>query len=526
MRGLALVLCTLMTADARADPTSVPASQPTSAPASQPAPAPASQPAPKLIITGTERLPRRKVLQAAGTPPCEPDRRGAWAAGAVKRITALYKKEGYTMARAWTRLGDGRVEINVDEGRVQLTFVGVDDFRSFLFRVDFLLVGRVYHRPAVLRAQTEVKTKYGLANVYHRVVEGRPTELNGFQQPVPRRTLKIFVIGKETFGWKPKVSVSSSWGLMFALGYRRGDLLLNDDRFAGEVEMALPYREFIYEQEPTAQWVHGGLALTYRLPRFLHRRLAGQLDITSAVSRYVRSAELAQSFLSFKVDVFPGLAVFLPWEVTLKLGLAIDYNRVFDLEQSPQVTTPLPKELGRARYLGRVEVGKVFRDGTLRLDQQDQVSLRLDMGGSAQGEWLLDVRLDGQLVVHFGRHDLLLRGRAVFIGGDVRFWDEVELAGDYLRCYFDDRYWVREALQASVAFRFAVLRWFKVGVFHDAAGFRDRSHPDAPLSAALAFGPGLHFLIFDLFSLDVYYAFGFSPEGFDHNLSLGLQRAF
>ena len=303
-------------------------------------------------------------------------------------------------------------------------------------------------------------------------------------------------------------------------------LLLNDDRFAGEVEMALPYREFIYEQEPTAQWVHGGLALTYRLPRFLHRRLAGQLDITSAVSRYVRSAELAQSFLSFKVDVFPGLAVFLPWEVTLKLGLAIDYNRVFDLEQSPQVTTPLPKELGRARYLGRVEVGKVFRDGTLRLDQQDQVSLRLDMGGSAQGEWLLDVRLDGQLVVHFGRHDLLLRGRAVFIGGDVRFWDEVELAGDYLRCYFDDRYWVREALQASVAFRFAVLRWFKVGVFHDAAGFRDRSHPDAPLSAALAFGPGLHFLIFDLFSLDVYYAFGFSPEGFDHNLSLGLQRAF
>lgn len=526
MRCLMVALLICLAHAARADPTSAPASQPASGTASQPASTPASQPAPKLIITGTDRLPRRQVLLAAGTPPSEPDRQQAWAAEAVKRITALYARQGYTRARAWTRLAHRRVEINVDEGRVQLTFVGADDFRSFLFRVDFLLVGRVYHRPTVFKALAEVKAKYSLANAYHQVVEGRPLELNGFRQPVPRRTLKIFVIAKENFGWKPKVSVSSSWGLMFSLGYRRGDLLLADDRFAGEVEMALPYREFIFEQEPTAQWVHGGLGLTYRGPRFLDRRLAGQLDITSAVSRYVRSAELSQSFLSFKVDVFPGLCLFLPWEVNLKLGLAIDFTRVFDLEQTAGATTPLPDEPGRARYLGRVEASKVFRDGTQRLDQQDEVSLRLDMGGSADGEWLLDVRFDAQLVIHLGRHDLLLRGRAVFMSGDVRFWDEVELAGDYLRCYFDDRYWVREALQASVAFRLAVLRWFKVGVFHDAAVFLDRSRPDSTLAAALAFGPGLHFLIFDLFSLDVYYAFGFSPEGFDHNLSFSLQRAF
>ncbi len=499
------------------------------APSSASRPASASQPTAtsSLIITGTSRLSQREVRQVAGQPPAARHLRAAWARGARQRVVRRYHRGGYTRARAWTRVDDkGNVRLDVDEGRVVLTFVGADDFSSFLFRVDFLLVGRIYHRPTVLRALAEVKDKYSLSNAYHRVVEGKPPVLNGFKEQVPGRTLKIFVIAAETFGWKPKVSVSSSWGLTFAMGYRHGDLLFSDDRFFGELEMALPYREFIFEQEPTAQWVHGGLGLTYRLPRFLNRRLAVQLDVTNAVSRYVRSEELGQSYLSFRVDVFPGLAVFLPGEVTLKLGAAVDYTRVFDLTQAAAVTTPLPDKLSRARYMGRVEVSKVFRDGTLRLDQQDEMSLRLDMGASASGDWLLDTRFKAQMVAHLGRHDLLLRGRAVFMAGDVRFWDEVELAGDYLRCYFNDRYWVREALQVTVAFRMAVLRWFKLGVFHDASGFFDRSRSGSPLAAANAFGPGLHFLIFDLFSLDVYYAFGFSPEGFDHNLSFSLQRAF
>ena len=480
-----------------------------------------------LQISGTARLSLQEVRRAAGLPPAKISGRERWAAGAIKRVVAAYHERGYTRARAWARVDPlGNVQLDVDEGRVHLTFVGSDDFSSFLFRVDFLLVGRVYHRPTVLRALAEVKAKYGLSNAYHQVVEGRPPELNGFKQQVPRRTLKIFVIARETFGWKPKVSVSSSWGLTFALGYRHAELLLNDDRFAGELEMALPYREFIFEQEPTPQWVHGGLGLTYRLPRFLKKRLAVQLDINSAVSRYVRSESLAQSYLSFKVDVFPGLAIFLPRGVILKLGAAVDYTRVFDLTQAPEATTPLPEKLSRSRYMGRVELSKVFRDGTLRLDQQDQMSLQLDMGASAAGEWLLDTRFLAQLVAHLGRHDLLLRGRAVFMAGDIHFWDEVELAGDYLRCYFDDRYWVREALQLTVAFRLAVVRWFKLGVFHDASGFFDRSRDDNPLAVANAFGPALHFLIFDLFSLDVYYAFGFAPAGFDHNLSFSLQRAF
>ena len=529
MTGVMMTSLLWLAPPAAADPrTGRPALPP---PASQPSPGTAtSQPSPSaalLLISGTSRLSRLLVRQAAGAPPTKLSLRAAWAAGAVRRVVAAYHRRGYTRARVWSRLApSGEVELDVDEGRVHLTFVGSDDFSSFLFRVDFLLVGRVYHRPTVLRALAEVKDKYGLANAYHKVVEGRPPELNGFKQLVPRRTLKIFVIAAETFGFKPKVSVSSSWGLMFSLGYRRGDLLFSDDRFAGEVEMALPYREFIFEQEPTAQWVHGGLGLTYRLPRFLNRRLAVQLDISSAVSRYVRSEEQGQSYLSLKVDVFPGLAVFLPGKVTLELGAAVDYTRVFDLQQAAHVTTPLPNQLGRVRYMGRVEVSKVFRDGTLRLDLQDEMSLRLDMGASATGDWLLDTRFRVQVVANLGRHDLLLRGRAVLMTGDIHFWDEVELAGDYLRCYFNDRYWVREAMQLTVAFRLEVLRWFKLGVFHDLSGFFDRSRSGNPLAAANAFGPGLHFLIFDLFSMDVYYAFGFSPAGFDHNLSFSLQRAF
>ena len=492
--------------------------------------APGSAPAVvPLIITGTDRLSTSQVRQAAGVPPANPATQQAWAVGAIQRIVALYKKQGYSHARAWSRMTRQGPQIDVDEGRVHLTFVGADDFSSFLYRVDFLLVGRVYHRPTVLSALDEVKTKYRLTNAYHEVHQGYPLELNGLSQAVPRRTLKIYLIRAETFGFKPAVSVSPTWGMTFSLGYHKKLLLLGDDRFSALAEMALPYRQFIVQQEPEAQWVHGLLGLNYRLPRVWSRRLAGQLNISTAVSRYARIEDLGQEFLTFKVDLFPGLALFLPSSLTLQLGVAMDHTRVFDLSEVAEGQEPrqTDEELDRTRYLGRVELTKIFAGDTLRLDQRNKMQLRLDVGGTAGGDWLIDVRGSGQMVVHLGRHDLILRARAVFMAGGVKFWDEVELAGDYLRCYFDDRYWVREALQLTVDFRYAIGRWFKLGVFHDLSGFFDRTdHADTTLAAANAFGPGLHFLIFDLFSLDVYYAFGFSPDGFDHNISLSLQRAF
>ena len=59
-----------------------------------------------------------------------------------------------------------------------------------------------------------------------------------------------------------------------------------------------------------------------------------------------------------------------------------------------------------------------------------------------------------------------------------------------------------------------------------AAQIMTSPHPTKLVAMADAFGPSLHLLILDLFALDIFYAFGFAPVGFDHNISFSLQTVF
>jgi hypothetical protein len=96
-----------------------------------------------------------------------------------------------------------------------------------------------------------------------------------------------------------------------------------------------------------------------------------------------------------------------------------------------------------------------------------------------------------------------------------------------MRTFFGNRYWVRETAQLEIAFRGSIWRdKVKLGVFGDLAGFRDRTQAKRPFVNAESFGPSMHFVFMDQFSLDLYYAFGFAPVGFSHNFSLSLQSVF
>jgi hypothetical protein len=68
--------------------------------------------------------------------------------------------------------------------------------------------------------------------------------------------------------------------------------------------------------------------------------------------------------------------------------------------------------------------------------------------------------------------------------------------------------------------------WFALGLFHDASLFTDRSQPRAGAAVVDAFGPSVHFLVFDTFALDFYAGFGFSPLGFDQTVTFALQTIF
>ena len=212
--------------------------------------------------------------------------------------------------------------------------------------------------------------------------------------------------------------------------------------------------------------------------------------------------------------------------VTIAVGGGIEHVTHFAVERDAEVdTTPDTPDV--LRYTAELRVGVELDPDALRRDLRDEVQLDVTFKSTAGGAWMLAVRPRGQLVFHFGRHDLLIGARGLYLAGNVRFWDELALAGDYQRVFFGNRYWVRAAAQLTAAFRLAV--WedtIKLGIFHDLSAFSDRTRAGQPWAVADAFGPSFHALLWDVFALDVYYGFGFAEVGFSHNLSFSLATVF
>ena len=134
-----------------------------------------------------------------------------------------------------------------------------------------------------------------------------------------------------------------------------------------------------------------------------------------------------------------------------------------------------------------------------------------------------------QKFFHFGWHDLVLRAHGNGQWGTVRIPDEVSL-GYYTRAVFGARYWVRRALGGSVEFRYSITRdLFKVGAFADLVVFEDPGRGIRPheVMFASSVGPSVHFLVFDIFQADFYYAIGVNTRGVvEHGISAGLRKAF
>ena len=482
---------------------------------------------PSLVVSGASLVPEGVARRAAGTPPRSAGDLADWAAAAALRVERVYKKRGYLYVRAWARVeDDGRVAIEVDEGRMHgVVFVGAGAVRALLFRVDLHLPQRVFHRATLQAALDDLQSRHRLQNIYYRVTENGETATPALGVVVPQRILHIYVVTRESFGWDLEVELGSTWGLLVGVGFRHRDLVFEDDRFRADLDVAVPYRRYLFDAEPSFQWVHGRLGVAYRSPAFAGGRIAAFLEGATAVSRYERSDLGLERFLTVRTPATLGLALLFP-PVTIRVGGGLEHVAHFAVERS-QDATETPATADSLRYTGVLRVAVELDPGALRLDLRDEVHLNLWFASTAEGDWMLAIRPRAQIVFHFGRHDLILAARGVYVTGDVRFWDEAALAGDQQRVFFGNRYWVRAAAQLGVGFRLAV--WedtIKLGVFHDVSAFSDRTRPGNPWVVANAFGPSFHALFWDFVALDVYYGFGFAEVGFSHNLSFSLATVF
>ncbi|MCA9668307.1 MAG: hypothetical protein KC503_22095 [Myxococcales bacterium] len=517
----ALVLCLSLAPAAGAWAEAKPTSQPTSSPARAP-----------LSIDGTAVLPAAAVRRAAGAAPphdATDTTLRLWLVAASSRIERLYARRGYTQAHIYSKLdgarGQRRLRMRVDEGRVLLVVHGVGTFQQILYRVDLQLPKNIFHAPTVAASVREIKRKYGLAGAYYRIGSQRPLVPAGFGALVPQRVLYVYILTRESFGWRFRLSLSSTWGILPEVGISHRGLFLEDDRAKASLQIAFPYRRFVFEQDPEFQWVHSRLHISYRLPA-LKKSIAPKLEGRTAVSRYGRSEPGLQSYYTFGVTGLAKLVLLFPPFVQVELGGGIAHTRVFDLDRGPEEPTAPPRsDEPLTRYVGRADMRMRLDRDLRRGDLRNTFDLGVKVGVSSAGDSIADIRFRTQLVGHIKQHTFIARARGVFLAGDVRFWDEEPLAGYYQRAFFGNRYWVHEALQLSLEARIFIKRWISAGVFHDVSTFFDRT-TDNNIAVANAFGPSLHFFALDLLAFDIYYAFGFAPVGFDHNLAFRVQTVF
>jgi hypothetical protein len=452
-----------------------------------------------------------------------------WAAAACNHIVQAYHAADYDYARAWFSLEEKKlIWIHVDPGRMRVSFVGVGGVGAALFRLSLNLPSNVFHKPTVEHALQELKEKYGLVNITYRVRDLGESQITPFGPMVPDRILQIYVVSREFLGWSLDVSVSAAWGVVPALSYHRASVLLDDDRLFTRVEFAFPYRQYLTEEEPRLRWVHGGFDAAYRLPRRLQGRLALRLETSLYLSQYDRPDLAIETYDFLRSTAVPALVFIRPY-LEVSLGAGSDVVRIFQVQRVPASATDNPAlgDLKSVRALFRLVTNLDPRALVMQRDQRPWVHLQLDAATSNIQKWLVTTILTGQEVLSVGRHRFILRGRGALLAGDVRFWDEMQLAGDYQRVFFANRYWVRQAAQVETAYRIHLWRdWFALGVFHDTSLFMDRSQPIHGTALVDAFGPSVHFLLLDTFALDIYAGYGYSPMGFDQTITFALQTIF
>jgi hypothetical protein len=487
--------------------------------------------APSVLITGTQVLPAEVAREAAGTPPegATDEALGQWARGATARIVAAYQSRGYTYARAWHgKKRDGTRHIHVDEGRMRLVFTGAGSISAFFYQVDLNLPHNVFHGPMLKKALNELRSKHDLLNVYHRVKTPGEVKVTPFGRPVPQRVLQIYIVRRERFGWGFDISLSATWGVLPGVSFRNKSLLLDDDHFDTGVEIAFPFRRYLLDEDPKITWVHGRFEAGYRLPRWLGRRLGLRPKTYVRASRYTRVDLALERYYQLRNRTLLDLIAYLDW-LKFGLGVGLDVVWVIDprlMHRDPPPPDP-PSESTTLRSLWRVFFYLDPTSEVLRRDQRSYLNLDINILSETYEDWMVNLDLEGQAFLLLGRHRLIARLRTTILTGDVPFFDEVQLAGDFQRVFFGNRYWVHEAVQIELAYRVNLFwDWFEVGLFHDLSMFGNRTRVPTDFSLANGFGPSLHLLLFDMFSIGLYQGFGFSPVGYDYTFSFNLETIF
>ena len=458
---------------------------------------------------------------------------------------------GYELAEVSVTVDPDGLTLRIDEGELErVIFRGRLTVRMLRFRLALNLPREVFNRPHLEREVAERAKALGIEPPVWELVETTPPLhesaqldatpallLSGRQLVRPGKRYELhFTFGPPAWNTGVGLWVRTSYlnGLELGINTQGASAALHDDRWRLAVS--------------------GGLALRNDIPRnhvyVVPSRVAAEalwfappLGADDATRPFVQLfSELLirqrrdfglESYLSVRTEASGHFQLRPHRLMILQAGLGLQHFWVggFQLgEGRLEAGIPLNAQW-RLRAYGEARLELTFFDGNGRWDRRHALSLKGRLSANLNRFDLPpfgETRLDYQLVVPFGWHDLWFRVRATWMGGDVLFPFE-EAMGQHLPAVFGD-VWLRRAAGVRIEYRHSLLRdVIKAGLFTKGLVWGDEQR-DLGLAiprVGVGAGPSVHLLLFGFLQLDLFVDFAVLSNGrFGVGLQVWLNKVF
>jgi hypothetical protein len=461
----------------------------------------------------------------------------------VKNLLLRFMRgAGYELATIKARIDDGKVWVEVDEGRLdKVIFVDQGAIRTLELRLLVALPGQVYNKP-LLERRLRALHKIGVRRANYEVVPVERVDDHKFQIQEPElvagltllapgepHELRVFLeYESASSGLDLGLSLGAPDGAAVEVGYGVDDALLDRDNVYIRARLGARVIGLFGSKGAELGLSRARLGVEWWTPplitEILRTSLAAEIDL---MGRSREDLGLSQYYYSpIRGALILDLAPFSGFRVSM--GAGVERRILFGLEGTMGM---IPAEVlaesqdqtrlfGVARMLWSLDWDELRKDRRTPLEILARYYLKGTDG--ARPMWALEVGYDR--VWGLGWDELRLGGRGALLAPEAPYYLHIPLGDDYLRAAYTDQF-SDKVVGINAEYRLSLSRdLLKVGVFNDAVAARDVTVANDKIRFFESFGLGLHVLFLDAFQLSTYAGVGFSttrdPVAFGFSLQL------